>query len=234
MKSERLKLQKMAFIAILPVLFLTACIKDKITEITDNSYYTPEYSLPVGSHDFTMEEYIANYPAELISIPDTSAINDTVELLYYDSQFFENPGHFDLLIDEPFDFSDYSDKIEYITSLMFRTNCINSVPGKASLQVYFLDASLNTIDSLYSNGQLTIGSAETNNDGIVTENHEQQDDTYLSENMIAMLPFVSYVRVFARLETENFKTSNINYFALQNFWVQLGIRVQLEMPLNEK
>jgi hypothetical protein len=234
MKSGRLKLHRLIPSAILIALILTACIKDKIAEITDNSYYTPNYSLPIGSHDFTMEKFIASYPAELILVPDTATIDDTVNLLYYDSLFFENPGHFDLLIDEPFDFSTYTSNLDYITSLMFRTNCKNGVPGKVSLQLYFLNASGTIIDSLYENSWLTVDPAKTSSDGIVTENHEQQNDSYLTDTMIARLPDVASILIFARLEIENFTTTQINYFSNQNFWVQLGIRVQLEIPLNEK
>jgi len=219
---------------LLLILLLSGCVKDKVTDIVDNSYYTPEYSLPVGSRDFTMEDYINEYPGNLIQIPDTAILADTIDFLYYDSLFYNYIRHFDLQTVQTFNFSAYSDKLEYITSLTFRTNYVNGIPGGLAMQIYFLGAAENILDSVYKDGWFTILTAITNNNGLVTEKRESwKNDTPLSEQMIDMLPDVYYVRILTRLETENFNATKINYFFNQNLWVQLGIRIKLEIPLNE-
>lgn len=213
---------------------LTGCVKEKITEVVDSSYYKPSYSLPVGSSYFTMEEFQTEYPYVLIPVPDTNGMGTSVDYFYFDSLFYENVEYFELTTDYPFQLSDYTENAESITSLTFRLNCINGLPGKVSAQVYFISGSGFIIDELFQDGWLTIDAAETDSEGMVTNSTDDfKNDVTLSEQLIASLSLVSYIRVVVRLETENFSTSKIRYYSNQQIWVQLGLRISLEIPLNE-
>ncbi|NJO68891.1 MAG: hypothetical protein HC830_06035 [Bacteroidetes bacterium] len=84
---------------------LTGCVKEKITEVVDSSYYKPSYSLPVGSSNFTMEEFQAEYPYVLIPVPDTNDLGTSVDYFYLDSLFYVNVEYFELTTDYPFQLS---------------------------------------------------------------------------------------------------------------------------------
>ena len=211
--------------------FAGSCINDNVTNIVDNTYYTPELSLPIGYYDFDIEEIFSDYWNDIIDNTDTANIIDS---LAYNNEYFENYRYLDFELPAEFDFTFLTDKVENIKSLMMRLNCINGIPGKISMQVYFLDESENRVDSLFQDNWLTIDAAGIDSDGnVINEAELWKYDTYLGQKIIDRLPDIYYVDVYTRLETEDYNTTHIIYLDKQNFWAQLGFRIKFEIPLNE-
>jgi hypothetical protein len=207
---------------------MSSCVKDKITGITDNSVYTPEFALPVGSHDFLLKDS----PIADLQLFDTSNIPDNVDYLSYNDTILEYVPYIVLSSEDQFQFSSITDKTQYITSLVLRTNIINGIPDSAHIQMYFLDNSHNVIDSIFSGKGLKILAASVDNHGNITESADLERDTPLT-NLISNLSSVSYIRTRTILYLGGYKNTGTGYYSDQHIWTQMGIQVKLELPLNE-
>jgi hypothetical protein len=212
--------------ALLMIFVLTnSCVKDKITAISDNSIYTPEFALPVGSHDFSLKDS----PMDHLPFIDPAFYPGSLDYLSYNDTFITYIPSITLSSTDPFQFSSITDKTQYITALTLRTNVINGVPDSARIQVYFLDNVHNAIDSAFPGRGLKIDAP----DGSLTETPMQTHDTHLSDNILQNLSQVSYVNIVATLYLSGYKATGTKYYSDQHIWVQLGIQVKLELPLNE-
>jgi hypothetical protein len=233
MKSYLLKYLRILLFAVLSLVFLNSCVKDKVKEITDNSIYTPEYSLPVGSKDFLMQDIISASPINHLIPIDIANYPDNLDFLSYDSLFFSYIPYMSFQSEEVFQFSTITDKPQYITSVVLRSNFTNGIPGEITTQVCFLDVSHSVIDSIFPSGGLPIPAATINSDGTITESNLTALDIPLSQKIIDRLADVYYISTIAKLKTEGFRATGINYFSNQHFFAQFGIKVKLEIPLNE-
>ena len=210
------------------------CIDNDIRNMEGNVLFSPEYSIPVGSDSVTMEEAIEGYPYDLILIPDTTNLPDSISVFLYDSLSYYNPLYFDYSQESYYDLGQLSNKIDFITSLMLRLNCINGFPSRVELQVYFLNQDNAELDSAFSDGPLAIQAASVNSDGQVTEKFElYEHDVYLDEHFIDILSQTTHIRVISRIELVNFSLQNVKYFRDNDFWLQLGLRAKLEIPIDE-
>jgi hypothetical protein len=216
------------------LLGLYSCVDKDLTNIGESVYVDPEYSIPIGNETIYMENLVDDYAGDLIEIPDTLHIYDSLSIFNYDSILYINPLVLEFEGERTFDFSSLADRTEYITSAMIRTNCINNIPARFEFQVYLYDSGRLLIDSVYNNGPLIVEQAETDSLGQVTKRHELwKHDTYLSQEIIDRLPDVYYVYSTLTVEIENFSATQIKYLNDQWFWSQLGLRIKLDLPLHE-
>jgi hypothetical protein len=217
------------------LIFITvvSCIDKDIENIGDDLYITPGYSIPLGNDTVYMEDLIDEYAGDLKEIADTSRVPDSINFFYYDNRFFVNSSVLHFEGEQDFDFSSWSNKVDYITSAMIRTHCINKMPAKVYQQVYLMDYSWQVIDSIYHDGNLIIEAAETDNSGNVVKSGETLFDTYITHSLISRLPDVYYIYSITTIELKDFSTSNIRYLGKQEFWSELGLRIELDLPLNE-
>jgi hypothetical protein len=216
------------------LLLIYSCVDKDFTNIVDNSYYTPSFSLPLGNHTFTMGNIEARYSNSFIEVPDSLNSNDSLFIINYDSTSYNTPQQFDFPMENVFNFNMFTQNVDNITLLMFRLNCINKIPGKVYLQVYFLDVLENPIDSLYQSGRIELKAATVNNDGSLKQAYAPGPiDTYLDSTMISKLRNVNYIEILAQLVVEDYSISSIKYLPEQEFWSQFAFRVEFDIPVNE-
>lgn len=212
---------------------LSSCIDKNATNIEEDIYFTPEYSFPIGETELVLDEIIDEWGGILTPI-DTTGLPDTTPVFIFNELSFESPFEFDYSIVQSFDFSSISEELDKVTSLMIRANCVNEIPGGSIIQVFFLDAGLQVIDSLYKDGRFTINAATVDDEGYFLQSSELwKFDTYLSSGEVNKLQEVKNIRIDATLNIENLLGKEIYFFSGQKFWFQLGLRVGLEIPLNE-
>lgn len=215
-------------------IFLNSCIDKDLTNIGETVYVTPEYSIPIGNETIYMDDLVEEYFGDLFEIPDTLLFNDTISVFYYDSIFYNNPILLEFEGERTFDFSSLSEKTEYITSAMIRTNCINGIPARFHFQVYLYDYARQIVDSVYTSGPLVIEPAITDSLGQIVQSGELwKHDAYLSREVIERLPDIYYIYSTVTVEIENYSATYIQYLNDQEFWSQLGLRVKLDLPLHE-
>lgn len=217
------------------LLIVSSCYdKDLVNNIGDTVYYTPEYALPIGNQSFTMDDVITGLDSALVEIPDTSNLPDDIPIFIYNGVVYENPLILEHTSIEPLDFSTVSENLEHVVALMLRTNCVNEVPGELQLRVSFLDGSQTPIMNLCEECFFTIEAAETNTDGTLIEpGILMKHDIYFSDEEIALMEFVEYIRVDAVLNVEELAGKQVLYYPEQKFAVQLGVKVNFNIPLHE-
>ncbi|MBN1118084.1 MAG: hypothetical protein JXA77_12810 [Bacteroidales bacterium] len=225
---------KLLYYVVAVIFLFSACIDDDIKNIEDNVIFSPEYSIPVGSDSVTMAEVVDNYPFDLILIPDSLDNLDSLNIFLFDSSSYFSPVYFDYSSDYTYNLGGIANKIDYITSLMLRLNCINGIPARVQLQVYFLNQFEIALDSVFQDGRMIIEAATTNDEGEVIDKYKLfKHDIYLDQEFIDIMSQTTTVRVSSRIELVNFNVRHIRYFSENDFWMQLGVRFKLELPVND-
>lgn len=216
------------FLIIIVLASLAGCIDKNIGNIGDNSYLTPEHSIPLGSSDIYLKDIVQDNFPSLTQIPDTSVI-DTINTFYFDTNYYKNLN--ELIYYYPtkdFNIGTIVDSLDYVTSLVIRTNCINNIPGKLSLQLYFWSFDNQLIDSVFIPDWWEISASQLEgNEQIVTK------DTPLTQKQIQNLYNVAYLELGVKLETDNYWNNKVKYYSDQKAWLQVGIRLKLDLPLNK-
>ena len=222
-----------AVVLIITALVFTACL-DNFNRDLETIYYNPSYSIPIGPLSYTMDD-IMPYLALHDPITDTAALPDTADfpiLIYDDSLYFINPeeGH-DTAFFELLDIISVVEQTEYIVSIMFRANVLNGLPVNTAIQLYYLTADRTAIDSLYDEGRVWIQHAEVNNRDSVLAPYFTTIDTYLDEEEIQNLLQATEMALFIHLETYRTDDDTLHVYSYQQFDVQLGVRVELMVPV---
>lgn len=211
----------------------TACYDKDLVDLEEEIYYHPEYSIPLGKDEMDMAFMVEEYFGDLIEIVDTLSLPDSLHVFFYNYLYYFGPTIFEFESFESIDLSTIED-LDYITSAMIRTNSINRIPANIFAQVYFLDFSLQVIDSLYKDNWLEIKAAEVDSVGKVIESSELwKKDVELSEEFILRIPDIAYVRTETYVVLENFVNTSIQYIDEQDIWIQLALRIKLDLPLHE-
>jgi len=214
------------------LLIFTSCIKEDITNIEGDFAIKPEYAIPIGSPAVFLKEFVTLLNS--LNPIDTSNVQDSTEVFYYEDAFYELPSNLQFLQLLEFSFITLEDKIDYFTNLMFRTNVVNAIPARVKMQAYFLDQEYNYLDSLYKQGALILKSANIDLHGKVTSPSEVwKYDVNLSKEEIKNLLGVHYIIIKTELYIEQPEFAFTKYYSEQDLWIQLGAKIKLDLNLNE-
>lgn len=221
-------------LALFIFLLIESCYDKDLVNISDTVYYSPEFSMPIGQNDFFLEDVISGLDEDLIEIPDTAGLPDSVPIFIYDGIVYENPVVLEHTSIESFDFSTISENLEHVISLMLRTNCVNEVPGELNVQIYFLDANFVPIANLCEDCFITVEAATIDEGGnLIKPGILTEHDIYFNEDEINAFAFVRHIRIDVVLNVENLIGKSVKYYPDQEFAVQLGFRVKFDIPLHE-
>lgn len=208
------------------------CIDKSVYDVSKNVYFIPSYSLPIGPAQVVAKNIINSTNFQTI---DTATARDTTGYFWYDSVFYDaKPGYIDTIIDEKFDFSTLSDKLNLTKSLMIRLNVSNGFPADIFVQLYFNNESNQVVDSLFNSGYLKIVSASVNTQGNVTNPSILNNyDTYLDRSEIDRLILARDLRLFIRVETKHSGTPYIKLYPEYRIDLDLAFRIELDMNLGD-
>lgn len=221
------------FTILILIITVNACL-DNFNRDLDTIYYNPSYSVPIGPLSYSMED-IMPYLALTDPIPDITLLPDTFDfpfLIYDDTLYFINPEEgYDTIFYEYFDMNSIIEQSEYIVSVMFRSNISNELPVNTSLQVYYFDGYGTALDSLYDDGRIVIQSPEVTSQDSVLIPFVTTIDTYLDEEEIQHLRESSQLALYIHLQTYQPDDDTLYVYSYQEFNVQLGMRIELLVPL---
>ncbi len=216
------------------MLLPAACYNKDMVDLEEDVYYHPEFSVPIGESKIDMAYIVEDYWGDLYKISDTLNLPDSLILFYKDSVYSSGVTSFIYGSIETVDMSSFENKFEYITSAMIRTNAINRIPASIFTQLYFLNSSYQVIDSLYRDGGFEIEAAEVDSTGkLVQATEVWKKDIELSEEIIQLIPQIAYVQTLSRVQLEDYFISGIHYLEEQDIWIQLALRIKLDLPLHE-
>lgn len=205
---------------------LYSCYDKDILNIENKIVFTPEYAVPVGSDSFIMEDIVT--AASFDTIPaDSSHWHDSIIFQYNDRYYYLPPdAWFDTVLVKEFNFAQIQEWLDRATYLMFRLNLQNAIPGNVVSQIEFLNINNDPLFSLFNDPGLHVPPGDVETPAIL------QEDVYLSEEEMDMLKSVVRIRIYFRIYIDDI-SSGVSYYPDQNFILQLGLRVGLELNAND-
>lgn len=118
------------------------------------------------------------------------------------------------------------DNFERIDSFSLRLAINNGFPLGTKVQLYFLDANLQVVDSLFNGATPIFSPARINNDGIVTNPVETTTDIGYGVSKTENIQAAEFAAVRAELETKDAKQGQIiKILDSYNIEVQLGMYI---------
>jgi hypothetical protein len=223
-------MNKIHIVLLIALLFLfNACYKKNIQPTNTFGTYHPEFSIPIGTPDLNLEQYLQL--VRLIPVPDPAAVPDSL-IMNYEDQFWEKPYMLEYSIDQRFNLS-MENSDSPVSSLMFRVNARNYIPAQIELQVYFVVDEVFVLDSLYSN-RLVLNAAGIDNRGVVTHSFElYEKDAFIDERKLGLFNQVTSLRIYTRLIIDDIEGIDPKYYSDQSLLMQFAARVQLYINLDE-
>ena len=206
-----------------------SCTKNLNKTINNDILYRPEYSLPIGPLNYTLNDIM---PKVVLGFPvDTSLIPDTIPLITYDDIIFPDPFGHNATFLVPYDFSTLTSQANQIKSLMFRVNYVNEMPTYSDLQVYFMNSTGAILDSLYNDALFRLEAADIDQDGNVIQYYNGQNDTYLDSVKIRHLVNSQFLRINMFIATNRTDQKVVRFYSDMEIRLQFAIRAKLEIPL---
>ncbi len=123
---------------------MSACMKDKPEALPENLVWNPELALPLGSDRLGLNTE-SGFDTSLFKL-DT--ITDLPKWVENSVTVLERKIDFDLSL--------VNEHIDSIHQILFRIGIMNGFPNEVLAQGYFMDASNNPIDSIFSGGALPV------------------------------------------------------------------------------
>ncbi len=198
-------------------ILIFSCIKE---EPDEESKWNPEFSLAIGYTSLGMNDDSGFDTALLL-------INTFTGLPYWTEEI-DIPLSYTM----PFDMGQLSDFSEEIISIMFRLNTYNGFPNEALGQVYFLDASNNIVDSLFSTGPITLDPGTVNGE-TVNSTHNQTDIVF-EQSKIDDLTTVRNILIKGEISNVSLDTTLVYYYPNYTLGIQLGLQAELSMSISDE
>ncbi len=129
-------------------------------------------------------------------------------------------------IEEPMDM-DLED-LDNVEALEFKIIVDNGMPIEADLQLYFLDEADNKIDSMYTDFQQLIGSAEVDANGLVTGVKQTISIVNFDEARVAQIKNSQKMLIGARLSTSNEGNTAVRILTDHELGVKVGMKIKLK------
>ncbi len=210
-------------------LSLSGCIDKDYDNIDNSIVYDAEFSVPLGDTLLTAGDFVK--PSGLMAIPD-SVDKDTVSWFLYDNTYYFSPGSLSDTSWMNFSLGTFFTDTSEVVSLSLRINAVNHVPARMLLQFYFADGNRVILDSIFQDGPFELKPAVTSADGHVTTPYEVwKKDIPFSQEQIGQLANVRFAMRESRLIIPDSATDSIPFYADQEVWLQMGVRIGLKIKL---
>ncbi|MBN2273541.1 MAG: hypothetical protein JXR41_05840 [Bacteroidales bacterium] len=200
-------------------LLWTGCIDENITQVSENIEITSGYSIPGGLLTYDINEYLEELNTFNIPWPDS---------LYYNDVLYPNYLTYLTRDDSKnFDFSQLSDNLDMVESVMFRLIISNGYPTEAVAQVYFADENMVYVDSAFADGPYRLQPAYTDNEGIVTAPYEEMVDIYMSSDFVDNMDRIRYIIIKSIIYTTRSDIRHVRFYTNYAFNVNISARIRL-------
>ncbi len=215
---------------LLPI--VVSCIKNDLNEIEDNLVFQTEYSLPIGDTTFSLKNFVDSYSDGLIEVQNPNEVANQV--FNYDGVNYQIPARLYLSKTFGFEFNKLPGQLDInkVSSLMFRFNTINSIPGRCQAMVYFTNNETTERQYLFDNTWLPINAADYNN-GSIIPSEQLKNDIYFDLDQISTLNDKQDIRIKIFLTVENPPDQIIEFKSDQTLYFQFAVRLGLEIEPDE-
>jgi hypothetical protein len=158
---------------------MSSCIKEDISNVSDNVMMHQSFSVPMGLREVTIDAP---------SVNDTDSIPGINGFYYYESLRY--PNNFFCFVktyDLDFNLQDRRAREEWITRLVFHLLIENSFPTSVYSQIYIYNASGVIADSVFEGGPVLVEAARVNSQGDIEQTSSKLFDVEFKGERLTML-----------------------------------------------
>ncbi len=208
------------------MLLPAGCIDENITRVSENIEITSSYSIPGGPLTYNINDYLDTLQAIHVPWPN---------FLYYNDIIYPNYlSHLTRDDVKQFDFSQLSDRLDIVESVMFRLIIINDYPTAAVAQVYFADAAFVYLDSVFADGPHQVLPAPVNSDGIAEASFEEIVDVYMTPAFVSNMANIRYIVIESIIYTTRSDIPIVRFYTDNAFHVNVAARIQLRFNTGDQ
>ncbi len=204
--------------ALMLLLMAVSCINRDILNISDSVEINSRYSVPIGTYDAD----INNYLESLDTLGPSSG-----DSLYYEGVLYPiDVPYVDFSFSDSLNFNLIKDPEGKVKSVEFIILLSNGYPTPAMVQVYFMSDSA-TLDSAFISGPRVIKPAALNSDGIVTDPSTSMLTVSMPADFNGNLSSVRSVMVKGRIYLTRPDIQWVKFLHEYKFNLHIGARIEL-------
>jgi hypothetical protein len=204
--------------AMMLLLIAVSCVNKDILNISDSLEINSRYSVPVGTYDTD----INNYLGSLDTLGPSSG-----DSLYYEGILYPvDQSYVDFTISDSLNFNLIKDPSGKVKSVEFIVLLNNGYPTPALVQVYFMSGSA-ILDSAFISGPRLINPAFLNSEGIVSDPSTTMLTVSMPADFNDKLSTVRGVMVKGRIYLARPDIQWVKFFHEYKFNLHIGARIEL-------
>jgi hypothetical protein len=204
--------------ALMLLLLAVSCINKDILNISDSLEINSWYSLPIGTYNTD----INNYLESLDTLGPSSG-----DSLYYEGVLYPIiTSYVDFTVSDSLNFNLIKDPSGKVKSVEFLILFANGYPTQAVLQVYFMSDST-TIDSAFVSGPRVINPGALNSEGMVTDPSTSMLTVSMPADFNDKLSTVRSVMVKGRIYLTRPDIQWVKFLHEYKFNLHIGTRIEL-------
>ena len=196
---------------------LVSCMKDKPENFPESLVWNPELAVPIGIDSFGMNEE-SGFDITLLE-PDTLS----------GLPLWVNKREIILERSLEFDLSSVDTYLDSVNQLLFRLNIYNGFPEEALAQAYFLNASNEAIDSIFSDGALPVPAGTPLDGGANINPSYIRKDAIFSKERISALEEATELLLRTVLSNEEIDSLLIPYYPGYRIDIEIGMMADLSL-----
>jgi hypothetical protein len=195
-------------------LILASCMKDKPDSLPTRLVWNPDLAFLLGYDSFGMNA-ASGFDTTLFELDINTGLPLWVD--------------FDVVMTGriPFDLASMTSSVEDLNQILFRINMYNGFPHDVLAQAYFVDIDMNEIDSMFSDGQITLKRGGIEGNGETIDPKVERQDAIFDRDRIAPLVAATEILFEAVIQNPEIDTTLIPYYPTYQIALDIGVMVDL-------
>jgi hypothetical protein len=195
----------------------SSCLKDKPESLPDRLVWNPDLAVPVGT-DFYGMNAESGFDTTLFELDPETDLPLWV-------------GEVQVVMEGSitFDISILNTHIDSVNRVLFRLSVSNEFPNETTAQAYFLDASKLFLDSMFSDGPITLPPAIPIGEGETSEASVVRKDAIFDRERIEPLENATEILFRAILLNEEIDTALVPFYP--NYLIQMEIGMMTDLTI---
>jgi hypothetical protein len=207
------------------IFLFAGCINEDFDNTFSNIELTPEYSLPLGSDEYTLQTDFSGHGSSIPGSLGTIYFDDIPYPLYPPAYFLRDEiKSIDLDLNVLIN--------DHIESFAFHVYIKNSYPTDITSQIYLLNDQKNLIDSVFPQGPLFINGAQINASGRVTHENIQTIDVSFKDRL-AKVKQTKYYSIHSIINAQKQGIDTVRFYSTSKVVLNTGARIKFHYMSNE-
>ena len=195
----------------------SSCLKDKPESLPDRLVWNPELAFPIGT--------------DLYGMNAESGFDTTLFELDPETDLPLWVGEVQVVMEGSitFDLSTLDPRIDSVNRVLFRLGLRNEFPNEVKAQAYFLDVASIILDSMFSEGPITLPPGSPIGEGETSEASLVRKDAIFDRERIKPLENATEILFRAILLNEEIDTALVPFYP--NYLIQMEIGMMTDLTI---